>query len=203
MAELNNLDKLTDKIYKAGIEKAEKESQTILTETEARRQQMLKDAGDEAAAIVAKARKEAERLTRSAENELQLKGRQLISDLKSEIEGLLSHKILDAGVKGAFADTSFLQTAILETISYWKSGNDLELILPGPMERKLGEAFQQSIREKAPNLAVSFSDRLKGGFRIAKKSDAYQLSFSEDDFITLFRSYLTEQTDKVLFSRAS
>ncbi len=40
---------------------------------------------------------------------------------------------------------------------------------------------------------------MKGGFRIAKTDDSYQISFTDEDFVTFFQSYLNERTNELLF----
>jgi len=200
MKELNNLDQLADKIYQEGIEKAQRESKSILSSAAAERAKMLEAAQEEAKKIVDNAQREASRIARSTEQELIRKGKQLISDLKVEIHQLLGEKILAKNTQTALADTSFLQTAILEAIRSWEATDSLELVLPSKLEDKLGEAFQQSVREHAQNLTITFNDRLSSGFRITEKEQAYQISFTESDFIALFTPYLEEQTAKLFFS---
>lgn len=203
MPEINNLEKLTDKIYQEGVRKAEEKSEAIITAAEKERNRILTEAQAEAKRIITEAQQETARITRSTENELTLKGKQLISDLKEEIHQLLSAKILEKNVATAFADASFLQSAIIEAIRSWNSDSDLELVLPSELENKLDKAFRQSIREHAESLTITFSDKISNGFRITKKDDLYQISFTENEFAALFRSYLSETTNKLLFDESS
>lgn len=196
---INNLEKLTDQIYQEGIEKAEKQSQKMLKEAEAEKAVILNNAKAEAESILEEAQREANRLQHSVESELNLKAKQFISDLKAKIEGLLSQKIIETTTKAALADVDFMQSAITDVLKHWKETNDLELILPKGLEDKLNSAFARRIKELTPNMTITFESTLNGGFRIAKKADNYQISFSDDDFIEIFKSYLSEQTNKVLF----
>ncbi|MEO1097030.1 MAG: V-type ATP synthase subunit E, partial [Bacteroidota bacterium] len=61
-------------------------------------------------------------------------------------------------------------------------------------------AFQVSIIENTQHLNVSFHDNMSYGFTIVDKEESYQISFSENEFIMLFGSYLTDKTNQVLFS---
>ena len=196
---INNLEKLTDQIYQEGIEKAEKQSKKMLQEAETEKAVILQNAKVEADGILEEAQREVLRLKKSVESELELKAKQFISDLKAKIEGLLSKKIIETTTKEALADVSFMQSAITDVLKNWKDTNDLELILPKGLEDKLNGAFTRRIKEVTPNMTVSFEGSLNGGFRIARKADNYQISFSDDDFIEIFRTYLSEQTNKVLF----
>jgi V/A-type H+-transporting ATPase subunit E len=203
MAEINNLDILTNKIYQEGIEKAQKESKEILSKAEADRGQILEAANIEAKKMITNAEKEAARITRSMEKELQLNGKQLLSDLKNEIQNMLSKKILKTNIKAAFIDVLFLQDVIIEAIKSWDPTDDLELILPRKLENKLDIAFTKSISDHIINLAITYDNSLKGGFVIIKKSDAYKVSFSEEDFVALLAPYLSKQVNALLFKSSS
>ena len=48
MADLNNLDRLTDKIYLEGISKVEKESKKMLSESEIASEKIIAEAREEA-----------------------------------------------------------------------------------------------------------------------------------------------------------
>ncbi|MGD1889561.1 MAG: V-type ATP synthase subunit E [Cyclobacteriaceae bacterium] len=199
MKELNNLDQLADKIYQEGIEKAQRESKAILSAAEAERAKLLAVAKEEAKKIVTDAKREADRIARSNEQEIIRKGKQLISDLKVKIHQVVADKVLVNNTQAALADVSFLQQAILEAIHSWEA-DSLELVLPQKLENKLEEAFQNSVREHAKKLIISFDDRMSEGFKITERDQAYQISFTENDFIELFTPYLEEQTAQLLFT---
>lgn len=196
---MNNLEKLTDQIYQEGIEKAEKQSKKILEDAEAEKSRILKEANAEAQVIKEKAEREAKQLEQSVNSELELRSKQFISDLKAKIKDLLAESIIDDKTKEALADVDFLQSVIREVLNNWENKDHLELILPKNLEEKIEGAMTNSIKEVAPNMMIRFEDELNHGFRIAKKDDNYKISFSDDDFMAIFRSYLSRQTDKVLF----
>ncbi|MEL7002818.1 MAG: V-type ATP synthase subunit E [Bacteroidota bacterium] len=200
MPEINNLDILTDKIYQEGIEKAEKASENIISEAKAESNRILDSAKSEADKILTNAKREAERISRSVENELQLKGKQMITDLKNEIHNMISEKVLEKTTKEAFVDVSFLQSAVLKAIASWQPTNKLEIVLPEGLEKELESAFRKSILDHSKDITITFSDRVKGGFRITEKEQMYQISFSDEDFIDLFKSYLQTQTEQLLFN---
>ena len=200
---VNNLEKLTDQIYQEGIEKAEQQSKKILKDAENEKSRIIKEAKAEAEQIKEKADREARQLQQSVESELELKSKQFISDLKAKTKNLLAEKIIDGKTKDALADVDFLRSVIKEVLNNWNKHDNLELILPKDLEDKIDDAFTGSIQEVAPNMMITFEDQLNHGFRIAKKDDNYKISFSDDDFIAIFRSYLSRQTDKVLFKTTS
>ena len=196
---ISNLEKLSDQIYQEGIEKAEKRSQEIIQEAEAEKEKILDKAQKEAKIIVDEARLEAAHLQRSIENELILKGRQFLSDLKAKIEDLLSDRIIKTNTEEAFADAKFMQSVITEVVKTWDTNEDFILTLPADLEEKLKGSFARSIKELLPNIFITFENVIDRGFRIGKKSDSFHVSFSEEDFVEIFRSYLSEQANQLLF----
>ncbi|MEM7551597.1 MAG: V-type ATP synthase subunit E [Bacteroidota bacterium] len=202
MAELNNLETLTDQIYKEGVEKAEAKSKEIIQEAEKQKEESIKKAKEEADKIISEAKKEAERMNRSVINELQLKGNQIMNDFKVEITKLLSEKIVDKHVSEAFADTEFFKSLIKKSAEHWAKNDQLEVTLPQSIENDTRKALRNSIVESVPNLIINFNGKFENGFRIAKEGSSYQVSFSEEDFKRLFQAYLTEETIDVLFKKA-
>lgn len=196
---MNNLDKLTDQIFKEGIEKAELQSKEIIQEVEANKTKMISEAKEEAEKILAEANREAERLKRSIENELVLKGEQFVSDLKVKIENLLSDEILKTNTKTAFSDPKFVESVIFEVLKHWDINNDVELILPSDLEKKIKDSLTKSIKETAPTLTITYDSNVNSGFRIARKSDNFQISFGTDEFVDIFKIYLSDQANKLLF----
>ena len=198
--ELSNLDQLTDKIYHEGVEKANLKADEILREAESQKQKIIHEARLEAERMIAAAKKAALVETKSAESEIRLKSKQLISDLKSEIVRLLRLKVIDSNVQASFSDQAFLQSLILEIVSYWKSDEELELILPEKLRGKVDKAFEKNIVEQIDGITISFNKQIANGFRISRKADTYDITFSEDDFIELFSGYLKEKTRTFLFT---
>ncbi|TRX60670.1 V-type ATP synthase subunit E [Fulvivirga sp. M361] len=198
--ELSNLDQLTDKIYHEGVEKANLKADEILREAESQKQKIIHEARLEAERMIASAKKASLVETKSAESEIRLKGKQLISDLKSEIVRLLRLKVIDSNVQASFSDQAFLQSLILEIVSYWKSDEELELILPEKLRGKVDKAFEKNIVEQIDGITISFNKQIANGFRISRQSDTYDITFSEDDFIELFSGYLKEKTRTFLFT---
>lgn len=199
---VTNLEKLTDQIYKEGIEKAQKQSEKILHDAETEKAKILKQAKAEADKIIEEADRKSQQLKASVESELDLKAKQFISDLKIKIHNLLSKKIVETNTTDALANATFIQTLITNIVKHWQGNKDLELILPKKLEGEIKDAFSRSIQEVAPNMIITFENHLNSGFRIARKDENYQISFSDDDFIAIFKTYLTEQTEKVLFKSA-
>ncbi len=200
---MDNLEKLTDKIYQEGVARAKKESEEIISKANAESLQLVEEAQKEADGIIKAARQEADKIKRSIENELQLKSRQLVSDLQNEVYSLLSTKVLNGTTSELFADEAFLKSAILEVIRCWKPGDDLEIIMPEELKKQLDESFHNSIKMHLTNLKLTFNSQLKDGFRIVEKAQGFHISFSKDEFVQFFESYLSDKARQLLFADRS
>ena len=198
--EPQNLENLTEKIYQEGIARAEAEAQQILEKAEKEKTALIESAQSEADSIINAARVEAENIRRNVESELKLKGNQAVSDLKARIRDILSSKILDEPVRNMANDEEFLRKLILEIATHWKKNDLIELHLPAELGEKLSNNFTAKIEKELHGLSIEFDNSMKSGFRIGRKEDAYEISFTGDDFLTFFRSYLDDQTNRILFS---
>jgi len=196
---ISNLDKLTDKIYTEGIEKAQSESEKILNEAEKRKEQLIGEAEQEAEQIIQKAKTEADRLRLSVENDIQLKGRQLIHNIKQEINRLIKLKILDKDIKEAYEDKEFISKLILELAGYWRKQDLLELTMPSPLKQKFETYLKKEIPPHLNNLTINFDGKMEDGLRIGKAGDSFEITFGEQEFKDLFGEYLTDITRHHLF----
>ncbi len=196
---ITNLDELTAKIYHDGMQKAEERSKEIVDEAESRMKEILAAAEGQAQQIIAEANREAERTRKSVENELRLKSRQLISDLKREIRTLVSHKMISDNLSKSFMDTAFLQKMVIEAIGYWKTSGEVTITLPEKLREKLDKQFEKGIGQVVDGLTIHFSGQLSGGFRIKRNEEDFEITFSEEDFNTLFQSYLSDNANTLIF----
>ncbi len=198
---LNNLNSLTEKIYQEGIEKAEEESKKILQRAQKQSEEIVNKARLEADKLLVEATGKADKLAKSTEMELQLKSKQMVNDLKKEIESMLSDRILTHTIEKGFDQIGFLQDAIVEAIKSWEPAKELELTLPKTLEKDLKDKLDASIGNNMSNLRITFGDRLKKGFLIINKSEGYELSFSDQEFVELFTPYLSERVRTLLFEK--
>ena len=74
---------------------------------------------------------------------------------------------------------------------------------PDIIENKQKE-FQDGVKHKAKEilnkgLEISFSDRIKGAFKIGPKEGGYLISFTDEDFDNFFRAYLRPRLIEMLY----
>jgi len=198
------LQELTEKIYKEGVEKAQAEADKLLAEAHQKAQDIINQTKRQAEKIMQDADKNASLLKKNSINELQLAGRQSISDLKQKVVGLLERETLSTHTKSAFADQQFVQELILAVVQNWKPNEsdtvDLQLLLPKSKENEFQSFLKQKVQAYFDKgLQVTWSERMKNGFKIGPKDGGYLVSFSDEDFDNFFISYLRPMLVELLF----
>lgn len=197
-----NLDMLTDKIYREGVEKARQEAESIVEKARQEAREVLKEAKDQSDGLLAEAQKEAEGLKKNALADIRLAGNQAISTLKQEIRKLLNEKIIEKPIGDLFNDPSFLKTIILEVVKNGANEGLHEVKLPTRLKNSFDQSFENALKKEVKELKVTFDDRLHGGFRLSKEGEDYSFTFSDEDFAAYFKSFLRNKAEDVLFGNS-
>lgn len=198
------LQELTEKIYQEGINKAREDAEKLLASAQTQGAEIIAAANRQAADIVKDAEKQAAELKQNSMNELQLSARQLISDTRQKLVNLIEARVIEPQVKTALTDAEFNKDVIKTLVSNWNPNADqaveISVLLPAEKKKEL-EAFYSAKTGEflGKGVEVTFSDRIKGGFKIGPKQGGYMISFSDDDFDNLFRQYLRPRMIDLLF----
>ena len=200
----NKLQELTQKLYNEGVEKANEEADKIIKEAKAEADKIKKNAEKEAKGIIEEAEQKSEETRKNVHAELELASKQTVRKVKQQITDLITSKVIDEPVKKAFDDEKFVKEIIETMIKNWdpqkKESVDLSVLLPEKMEKEFEKYFKAKTgKELNAKLELSFSDAVKGGFKIGPADNSYKISFSEEDFINFFKSYLRPKTGEMLF----
>jgi len=202
----SKLNELTQKIYQEGVSKANEEADKIISEVKKQSDEIIKNAKNEATRIISTAQKEAGNLKENSLSELKLSANQMLSDIKQQIIKLIELKTTKEETSKAFADNDFVKELIKLIIKKWRpdsdTGIDLKILLP---EEKKNE-FENFFKQKTENslnegLVISFSDKIKSGFRIGPKEEGYMISFSDNEFDNFFKSYLRPKLVEILYEK--
>lgn len=194
----NKLQELTRKIYDEGIEKARQEAAVIIAEARRQAEDLTLNAQKEAGEIVKQANKNAEEIQRNARSEIRMSSKQAVSALRQQIATLITAKVVDAPVKDALSDKAFIGDLIRKALENF-NGN-AALVLPAADEKALEQYFGNRLNQVlSPGVEVSFDDRFKGGFKIGPKDNSYVISFTDEDFSGFFRSFMRPRTINLLF----
>lgn len=200
----NKLQELTQKLYNEGVEKANAEAEKILAEAKSEAEKLKQDAKKDAQKIVADAEQKSAEIKKNVDAELSLATKQSIRTVKQQITEMIVSKVIDEPVKKAFDDVKFVKEIIESVVKNWNpKGNesiDLSVLLSSDLEKEFTKFFtQKSGKELNANLELSFSDSIKGGFKIGPADGSYKISFSDDDFENFFKTYLRPKTIEMLY----
>lgn len=196
----DQLQELLTKVYSEGVAKATAEAERIISKAKADAENEIQKAKKEANEMVAKAEKQASELRTNTEADLKMAGNHTITALKQKITDLVLNATIDKASKQGFNDPEFVKTIILEALSSWTQG-DASLTIAESLQAKLDEAFMASLKNSfEAKLNITFSPLLKHGFHISPIDGSYKLSFTDEDFATLFKNYLRPRTAKILFN---
>lgn len=195
------LQGLIQRIQDEGVAKAREEAGKILEEAQAKADGLLQKAEADAAAVVEAARKKAEELDRNTRSDLKMGAQQLMSSLKQKITDLVLAGSVDAPVGKAFREADFVKTLILETLKLWPDrGQALNLTLPAAVQREFEGWTKNAVKGAlSAEVKVDYSPAMRSGFSIAPAGGTYKISFTDEDFAGLFKTFLRPRVQRLLF----
>lgn len=202
----SKLQELTEKIYQEGVSKANEEAENILAQARHQAEDLLKQAQKQAEDLVKDAERKSAELHHNTMSEIRLSARQAMTEIKQQIMGMIEKKALDAKVKEAMNDAGFTRELISTAIKNWNPKADeaiaLEVLLPKEKEAEFQAWFKAQANELLQQgLEIQFTDRVKAGFKIGPKDGGYFISFTDQDFESLFKSYLRPKLVEMLFGK--
>ena len=200
----NKLQELTQKLYNEGVEKANAEAEKILADAKSEAERIKQDAEKEAKEIIASAEQKSAEIKKNVDAQLNLAAKQTVRKTKQKITDMIVSKVIDEPVKKAFDDEKFVKEVIESVVKNWNPQKsetiDLSVLLPADLETEFAKYFTaKSGKELNANLELSFSDTIKGGFKVGPADGSYKISFSEEDFENFFKSYLRPKTIEMLY----
>ena len=200
----NKLQELTQKLYNEGVEKAKEEADKIISEAKAEALKLKENADKEAQAIISKAEQKASETKKIIEAEIGLAAKQTVRTVKQQITELIVSNIIDQPIKKSFEDQKFVKEIIETVIKNWNPQKhqtiDLSILLPANLEKEFTAYFNDKLKKELnANLELTFSDSIKGGFKIGPVDNSYKISFSDNDFENFFKSYLRPKTIELLY----
>lgn len=198
----DQLQDLLQRVYDEGVAKAKAEAGKIIQSAKETAEKTVSDATLQAEKLIADAEAKAKELSKNSESDLKMAAGHTISSVKQRITDLVLQKVLDEPLKANFSDPEFLKPIILSALEAWKaSGASGNISISESMQGKLDEGFLGSLKSRlAAGLKIDFSPAMKSGFSLSPVDGSYKLSFTDEDFASLFKAYLRPRTTKILFS---
>ncbi|HIT49103.1 MAG TPA: hypothetical protein IAC34_06390 [Candidatus Coprenecus stercoripullorum] len=200
----DKLQELTDRLYNEGLAKGKAEAEELKEGAKAEAGRIISEARKEAGNIIAAARKEAEDIKAKSANDIKMASENTVSALRQRIEGCILTQALSAPIGKALSDEDFIKSIITTLAEAFKAGNPEAVGLEAVLPEKTGSELIGFIRGKISEIMgkgveISLSPHINAGFRIGPKEQGYLISFSDEDFMRIFASYLRPVTKKILF----
>lgn len=194
----NNIQELTDKIYREGVEKGNEEAQRLVSEAQQEAQKLIADAQKEAESIIANARKSADELTENTKSELKLFAKQAVNALKTEVANLLTDQTITDAVKGFTADKEFLNKFILSLAVQWAEKEDIVIsVADAETLKKYFSTNAKALLDKG--VRIEEVNGVKSLFSISPADGSYKVTFGEEEFENYFKEFLRPQLVEMLF----
>jgi V/A-type H+-transporting ATPase subunit E len=200
---MNKIQELTEKLYNEGLSKGQQEAEIVLSQAKAEAEKILSEAGSRAKEIEIAAKKQAAEIKANADAEIKLAGRQIISEVKQSVENLILTKAISPDIKRAFDDAAFVQTLIKTATERFNPHSeerfDLFMIVPEGQKNAVSEYLASQVSSVLSSIEINEDSRIKSGFKIGSKDEGYYISFTDEDFDNLFRTYLRPKVSELLF----
>ena len=201
----NKLQELTDKLYNAGLSKGNQEAEEMVAKAKKDAAAILADARAESDKIVSAAQKDALDIKQKMETEIKMAFRQTITTLKNQIENTLISNSINKPVTAVADNTSFLKELIMSAISAFNpKGSDmvsLSLLLPENKRIELESFFKsEATKQIKDSVEIKFDNKIQNGFKIGPAKEGYHISFTDKDLQHLFSEFLKPKTREFLFN---
>jgi len=173
------LKELIDAIQRDGVDKVRLESETLLKQAGEQAGAIVAAAQAQADALLAKARQEQERLERSGRESLKQASRDLLLGVRKQLQALFS-ALLKEKSRDALQDKE-ITAAIAAMIANWapERQDKIEILLPQKNFDALAKALRGSLAGKiAAGIEIKASAEVASGFRVAEKDGHAFYDFS-------------------------
>ena len=175
-----NLQELTEKIYKEGVGKAEAQSAEILGQAKKEAREIIDAAERKAASIIEQAERDANDLKVKNESEMKLASRQALGTLKQQITDLLILEVLSEPVANAFDDDAFVKKIIEKLVDFWAANygeeERMSILLPEKDFAEVQNYFSDRLQSKLKKgILLRPSGQMKSGFQISPENGSFKV----------------------------
>ena len=184
----NSLEKLVDRIYADGLQKAGKEADRLRESAKIDADKIIAEAKADAAEILKEAERSAANLKSNVNAELKLAFDQTLSNLKKEIKELIVLKTAGTGAQQLVSDYDLMAGFISEIISKMPEQN-FSIEVSESQKKNYIDAISTRIPDKIQNLEIS-GGKMKGGFTIAQRGAGYHLDFTDETLQQYFSQFI-------------
>ncbi|MFO7755132.1 MAG: hypothetical protein R6V34_04005 [Bacteroidales bacterium] len=203
----NNIQKLTEKIHREGLEKANKEAEIIIARAKEEAGEIVTNAKKEAESIKENARKEAEDTSNKIKSELRLSAQQSISSLKKEISELVQAEVIKEPLQEAFSDNNFVRDLLSTVVSNWNANQeetDLQVLVPDDKLKEVENFFREKTgRVLNKGLSLGKYNGSGNGFEIKPENGHYKINMTDEAFNRFLKEHFRPRTLEFLYGAKS
>lgn len=200
------IDKLTEKLYQEGVEKARAEGKSIRAQAEKDKNDIIKKGKEEAQHIVSEAKKKADDLRKTIETDVRMASQKAIATVRQRIEDMITVSLAEEATDKALKDSEFIIRILEKVIEQWNaseySGESLLIKLPEKEVKEIEKYFYGKAKKKMNNKITFAPDaKIKAGFVIGPDDGKFKVGFSDKDFNELFQFFLRPRIKEFLFGK--
>ncbi|MBN1829405.1 MAG: hypothetical protein JW884_09715 [Deltaproteobacteria bacterium] len=191
-------------------------SEKVLAPAKAEAAEIVRNAREQAAAIMAEAQAAAEKSRTAAKTDAENVQKQLQVDMdtaarnfiimvQEKLDAAVVTPVVEGEIKSALGDAGFLKRMIeillTEFLKSQSREQPLEILLPKQNQSELEAWFREKFREKlAESVVVQFTDKITFGFHIGVKGQGAYFNFSSG-LVEAFSNFCSPRFRKHFFAR--
>lgn len=196
---------LIDKIKKDGITSAEQQAAEILLKARKDAERIVSDAETQAADALKTAKAECERMEKSSTDAVKQAARNVLLSFQDAMNAQLA-AIIRSETAGTYSP-DLLKTLVPETVKAWAGKPEAEglTVLLAPKDlAALESGLKAALKSVLANgVELKADNGITGGFRIGTKDGAAFYDFSNESVAALFAAYLNPKVAAVMKDAAS
>jgi V/A-type H+-transporting ATPase subunit E len=193
-----NIQLLTEKMFRDGVEKGQAEAERIVAEAKAQAETIIATARKEAEAAKTSAQKAADELNANTRSELKLYAVQTMNALKSEISTLITDSVVKESAKNIVSDKDVMGQFI---IAMAKQFGDKGAVISTTDAEGLKAYFAKKAADLLnKGVTINEVNGQKTFFTIEPKDGSFKMNFGEEEFENFFKSFLRPQLVEMLFA---
>jgi len=202
------LQELIEALKKQGVQKGEEEAARIVASARKEAGIILAGAQSQADTIIAKANSESEMILKRLQSSMEIAASQFVGNLKRVLEDNLLTVPLKEKLADEISDPGFLKDLITQFVKTYAANPqnpDVQLLLPAEARESLKNYAMELMashfkRDGSQNSLVLESHGIRFGFQVDKQGENIRLDFTDEAFLSLFIEFLTPKF-RELFSR--
>jgi len=194
------LESLIEKLKKEGVDEAKKIGEKMMADARRESEQQIGEARAKAEEILSTAARKADLLQKNAESAIRQAARDAELALKDRLMGTLDNVFRHEVSRTLSPDV--MKTLILEIVSRWKPGKELDVRLNKTDLKKLENALFSGVHAKLKEtIHLQGTEEDSGGFRIGIKGENVYYDFSADTISEFLKSSLNPRIREILEER--